>query len=65
MKQPKSPLIDPSRIYVDASEEELLSLWRTWYPGGSGPLSTMRTICALIENIAVLRGFDPSKWTLK
>lgn len=55
--------LDPSFAYVDLSEDELKDLWRIWYPGGSGPLSSMRTVCALIESIAHLRGFDVSKWS--
>lgn len=63
MKKPKADQVDPSLAYVDASEAQLLSLWRSYYPAGSGPLGTMKTVCALIESIAHLRGFDPSKWT--
>lgn len=70
--------VDLSLTYVDMSEERLKSLWKAWYPGGSGPLgcvaisinwhnhiqriSSMRQICALIESIAHLRGFDVAKW---
>lgn len=36
-----------------------------WYhkcqPGGSGPLSMMRMVCALIEEIAELKGVSLSK----
>lgn len=53
---------DPSLSYVDASEEQLKALWLAWYPGGSGPLGAMKTICGLIESIAHMRGFDVSKW---
>lgn len=57
----KIPL-DPSFAYVDMSEDDLKRLWQNWYPCGSGPLSSMRQICVLIESIAHLRGFDVSKW---
>ena len=55
--------VDPSFAYVDMSEDQLKSLWKAWYPIGSGPLSAMRSICALIESIAHMRGFDVSKWS--
>ncbi len=55
--------VDPSFAYVDASEDQLKSLWKAWYPGGSGPLGAMRQICVLIESIAYLRGFDVTKWS--
>jgi hypothetical protein len=54
--------VDPNLSYVDATEEQLYNLWCAYYPAGSGPLSTMRTVCAMIENLAHLRGFDVSKW---
>lgn len=55
-------IVDPSRQFVDMTEEELKDQWKSWYPGGSGPLSAMRVICALIEAVAHLRGFDITKW---
>jgi hypothetical protein len=55
--------VDPSFAYVDMTEDELKSLWKAYYPAGSGPLGAMRTICALVESIAQMRGFDVSKWS--
>lgn len=55
-------LVDPSLAYIDASEEQLYSLWKAYYPMGSGPLSVMKTVCALIESIAHLKGYDISQW---
>lgn len=54
--------VDPSFAYVDASEEQLKQLWLAYYPSGSGPLGIMRTVCALIESIAHMRGFNPENW---
>ena len=54
--------VDPSFAYLNMSEEELKQNWNAWYPGGSGPLGAMRTICSLIEAVAHSRGFDVSKW---
>lgn len=54
--------VDPKVMYATLSEEDLKSLWLSWYPGGSGPLSAMREICRLIEAVAHLRGFDVTKW---
>ena len=54
--------VDPSMSYVDMSEEQMKALWLAWYPAGSGPLGAMKTICALLESIAHMRGFDPSQW---
>lgn len=60
--KPRSP-VDPSLAYTDASEQQLKSLWHSYYPAASGPLSgMMQTVCALIESIAHLRGFDVSTW---
>ena len=56
------PLIDPSLTYIDATEDHLYSLWIAWYPGGSGPLGAMKTICALVESMATQKGYDISKW---
>jgi hypothetical protein len=47
---------------VTMTEEELVSLWRAWYPQGSGPIGAMRVICAAIEAVAKLRGFNIDKW---
>ena len=54
--------VDPSLSYVDMTEDQRKALWLAYYPGGSGPLGAMRTICGLIESLAHLRGFDVSKW---
>ncbi len=54
--------LDPNFSYVDLDETKLKALWNAYYPKGSGPLSMMRTVCMLIENIGRLRGFDVSKW---
>jgi hypothetical protein len=54
--------VDPSLAFIDMSEEDMHTFWKAWYPGGSGPLSAMRQICALVENVAHLRGFDVTKW---
>ena len=58
----KRKLVDPSLAYIDLDEQQLKSLWNAYYPAGSGPLGVMRTVCALIESLAHLRGFDVSKW---
>lgn len=54
--------VDPTLRFTDMPEDELYSLWKSWYPGGSGPLGAMRTICQLIESVAYLRGIDTSSW---
>lgn len=48
--------------YMIMTESELKAMWLIWYPEGSGPTHAMRQICKLIEAIAMLRGFDISKW---
>ena len=48
--------------YLNMTEEELKDLWIAYYPSGSGPLSTMRQICVLIETVARMRNFDVDKW---
>jgi hypothetical protein len=60
-KHVKGPL-NPSLSYHDMSEEQLKSLWDSYYPSGSGPLGMMMTVCGLIENIAHLRGINVSNW---
>lgn len=55
-------LVDPSLKFMTMSEEDLKYWYFSWYPGGSGPIGAMRTICSLIEAIAKMRGFDVSKW---
>lgn len=39
-------------------DEVLLNMYSSFQPTGSGPLSTMRVICALIEQIAKDRGLE-------
>ncbi len=55
-------MVDPSQTYSDMDEDGLKSLWRAYYPAGSGPLGVMRTVCGLIEEIARTKGFDPVQW---
>lgn len=55
-------LVDPSNAYIDMSEDELFSLWTAYYPAGSRPLGSTRTVCALIESIAVMRGMCIEFW---
>ena len=59
----KPTLVDPDLKYLTMSEEQLKSIYWSWYPGGSGPIGAMRTICSLIEAVAKFRGFDVNKWT--
>ena len=54
--------VDPELKFLTMDEEILKSYYFSWYPGGSGPIRAMRTICSLIEAIATLRGFDVTKW---
>ena len=39
-------------------QEQLQQLYRSCYPAGSGPLSMMRVVTALIEEIAEEKGFE-------
>ena len=58
-----STLVDPDLKYLTMSEEQLKSIYWSWYPGGSGPIGAMRTICSLIEAVAKSRGFNVDTWT--
>lgn len=58
-------LVDPSQSYSDLDEGSLHSLWKAYYPAGSGPLGVMKTVCGLIEEVARMKGFDVSKWPEK
>jgi hypothetical protein len=58
-------LQDPNFEIAKLNEANLFILWKSYYPEGSGPLSTMRTVCKLIETIAVLKGYDVSNWVKK
>ena len=60
--RPERPLVHAFQDFSTMPEETLFHLWVYWYPGGSGPLVAMKTICSLIETVATLRGFDTSKW---
>jgi hypothetical protein len=44
------------------TEGQLKEQWLRIYPGGSGPLTAMATIAALIQLVAKLRGFDTGTW---
>ena len=57
--------VDPSLKFLTMDEETLKDHYYAWYPGGSGPIGAMRTICSLIEAVAKLRGFDVTKWDRK
>jgi hypothetical protein len=48
--------------FLNMDEETMKSYYRSWYPGGSGPIGAMIAICNLIETLAKLRGFDITKW---
>lgn len=58
-------LVDPDLKFLAMDEETLKSHYFSWYPGGSGPIGAMRSICSLIEALAKLRGFDVSSWERK
>ena len=62
LQKHKRPLIDNDDYFSSMSEEELFNYWMVCYPGGSGPISIMRTVCRLIEAVAKLRGIDVSHW---
>ena len=54
--------VDPSFAYIDMTEDQMKSMWVAYYPSANYAIGAMRTICALLESIAHLRGFDTSKW---
>lgn len=58
----KPTLVDPDLKYLTMPEDQLASIYWSWYPGGSGPIGAMRQICSLIEAIAKLRGFNVDEW---
>lgn len=47
------------------SDEQLVSYYESYQPVGSGPLGPMKVVCALIEELAKIRGIDlpPTKGT--
>lgn len=58
----RNGLVDPSQTYSDMNEDDLYGLWVAYYPAGSGPLGVMKTVCGLIEEIARMKGYNPSLW---
>lgn len=43
---------------LPATQEILESWYISYWPAGSGPLAMMRLVCAALEEIAELRGYD-------
>jgi len=43
------------------TEEQLQEYYLAYYPKGSGPLGAMKVICALLESIAIDKGFTLKK----
>lgn len=41
------------------TRNEIVHLIRVWPPRGSGPLGPCKVICALLFNVAELKGFAP------
>ena len=57
-------LVDPSLAYIDITEDQLRSMWQA-HNSTSGAQGLCKSVCALIESIAHLRGFDTSEWEWK
>ena len=43
---------------MPATQADLEDWYNNFYPRGSGPLGVMRLLCAALEEIAELRGYD-------
>lgn len=55
--------VDQDFEFATMTEDELITIWKQCYPGGSGPLGMMRLFCRAVESVGHLRGFDVSKWS--
>lgn len=43
------------------TQAELQEYYNAYFPAGSGPLGTMRVVCALLEKITLEKGFTLKK----
>ena len=68
-KSPRLTAVQQTQLWIDKradsydnlTEEELNELYLSWFPGGSGPISAMYTVCALLKVVAKHKGLQVPK----